>query len=96
MEEYGMLLERDYCRPGCDGCLGSCPNDVPIHDILRYRLYFNNYGREKHAMERYASLSRTRSAAGCEACSGPCVQSCPFGLPVRDKLIQAHSELSLG
>ncbi|MGD8415089.1 MAG: aldo/keto reductase [Candidatus Latescibacterota bacterium] len=96
MKEYGMLLDRDYCRPGCDGCLGSCPKDVPIHDILRYRLYFNNYGREKHAMERYASLPLPRNAAGCESCSGPCVSSCPFGLPVRDKLIQAHNELTLG
>jgi len=96
MKEYGMLLERDYCRPGCDGCLGSCPQDVAIHDVLRYRLYFNNYGREKHAMARYASLPAGRNAAGCEACDGPCVSSCPFGLPVRDKMIQAHSELTIG
>jgi predicted aldo/keto reductase-like oxidoreductase len=96
MKEYGMLLEHDYCRPGCDGCLGSCPQDVAIHDVLRYRLYFNNYGREKHAMSRYASLPAGRNAAGCEACDGPCVSSCPFGLPVRDKMIQAHSELTIG
>jgi predicted aldo/keto reductase-like oxidoreductase len=96
MKEYGMLLEHDYCRPGCDGCMGSCPQDVPIHDVLRYRLYFNNYGREKYAMARYGSLPAQKNAAGCESCSGPCVSSCPFGLPVRDKLIQAHSELTLG
>jgi len=96
MEEYGMLLDRDYCRPGCDGCLGSCPHNVPIHDVLRYRLYFNNYGREKYAMERYASLPSGRNAAGCASCDGPCVSSCPFGLPIRDKMIQAHSELTIG
>jgi predicted aldo/keto reductase-like oxidoreductase len=96
MKEYGMLLERDYCRPGCDGCMGSCPQDVPIHDILRYRLYFNNYGREKYAMERYASLPDKKNAGGCKSCNGLCVSSCPFGLPVRDKMIQAHSELTLG
>jgi predicted aldo/keto reductase-like oxidoreductase len=96
MKEYGMLLDRDYCRPGCDGCLGSCPRGVPIHDVLRYRLYFNNYGHEKHALERYASLPAGTNAAGCEACDGPCVSSCPFGLPVRDKMMQAHSELTIG
>jgi predicted aldo/keto reductase-like oxidoreductase len=96
MKEYGMLLDRDYCRPGCDGCLSACPYDVPIHDILRYRLYFNNYGREKYAMTRYSSLPSSRNAAGCASCDGSCTASCPFGLPVRDKLVQAHSELTLG
>jgi predicted aldo/keto reductase-like oxidoreductase len=96
LKEYGMLLDRDYCRPGCNGCLGSCPHDVPIHDVLRYRLYFNNYGREKYAMEKYAALPAGRNAAACESCDGPCVSHCPFGLPVREKMIQAHSELTIG
>jgi predicted aldo/keto reductase-like oxidoreductase len=63
---------------------------------LRYRLYFNNYGHEKHAMERYALLPENKSAARCVSCEGLCNASCPFGLPVRDKLIQAHSELTIG
>ncbi|MDH3215183.1 MAG: aldo/keto reductase [Candidatus Krumholzibacteria bacterium] len=96
MQEYGLLLDRDYCRPGCDGCAGSCPHDVPIHDILRYRLYFTNYGREKYALQRYASVAASRKASKCIACGGPCVTACPFGLPVRDKLVQAHAELTLG
>lgn len=96
LQEYGTRLERDYCRPGCDGCLGSCPRDVPIHDILRYRLYFHHYGREKYAMARYRSLPAGKTAAACASCEGPCISACPYRLPVRDKLIQAHSELTLG
>lgn len=96
LKEYGLFLDRDYCRPGCDGCLGSCPRDVPIHDIFRYRLYFNNYGQEKYALARYASLPASRNASGCESCHGPCVSSCPYGLPIRDKMQQAHAELTLG
>lgn len=95
LEDYGLLLDRDYCRPGCDGCVGSCPHGVPIHDILRYRLYFNNYGREKHALERYASLPEGRTAANCTGCEAPCVAACPYGLAIKDKLVQAHSELTL-
>ena len=45
LKGYGMLLDHDYCRPGCDGCLNACPYGVRISDIFRYRLYFNNYGR---------------------------------------------------
>ena len=95
LEEYGMLLDRDYCRPGCDGCVSACPHGVPIHDILRYRLYFQSYGREKYAMSRYASLPASKSAERCASCTGPCTASCPFGLQVRDKLNEAHIELTI-
>jgi predicted aldo/keto reductase-like oxidoreductase len=96
LEEYGSLLNKHYCRPGCDGCLGSCPSNVPIHDILRYGLYFNSYGREKYAMSRYASVPRSKNVTQCGACEGPCTAACPFGLPVRDKLLGTHSDLTLG
>lgn len=95
LEGYCRLLDGEYCRPGCDGCLDVCPNKVPIHDILRYRLYFNNYGREKYAMELYNSLPSSRSAKQCSDCSGPCSNACPFRIAVRSKLIQAHSELTV-
>jgi predicted aldo/keto reductase-like oxidoreductase len=95
MDDYGMLLDRDYCRPGCDSCLGSCPHEVPIHDILRYSLYFNNYGNEKHAMERYASVPDGRTASNCADCDAPCVSACPHGIAIKDKLAQAHVDLTL-
>jgi hypothetical protein len=93
LKEYGLLLDHDYCRPGCDACLAACPNRVPIHDILRYRLYFHNYGREKYAMGLYAALHASKKAGQCSSCAGPCTSHCPFRVPVRDKLIEAHSEL---
>ncbi len=95
LEGYGTLLTCDYCRPGCDACLAACPNHVPIHDILRYKLYFNNYGREKYAMGLYAALPQERSANQCATCSGPCVAYCPHNIKVKDKLIEAHTELTV-
>ncbi len=94
LEEYGLLLDRDYCRPGCGACLSACPSDVPIHDILRYRMYFHSYGREKYAMGLYAALPDARRAIRCSSCSGPCTDRCPHRLSVRTKLIEAHSELT--
>ena len=95
LKGYGMLLDRDYCRPGCSGCLAACPHSVPIADILRYRLYFNNYGEEKHAMSLYRKLPSARSAERCASCPGPCEATCPHGLAIRSKLLEAHSELTV-
>ncbi len=94
LKGYGMLLDRDYCRPGCSGCLAACPNGVPIADILRYRLYFGSYGEEKHAMSLYRKLPRERSAERCASCEGPCEATCPHNLAIRSKLLAAHGELT--
>lgn len=95
LEGYGMMLDRDYCRPGCSGCLNACPHQVPIHDILRYDLYFKSYGREKYAMKKYASLPGSRNADHCLDCSGICEVSCEFKLPIRSKLLKAHDTLTV-
>jgi predicted aldo/keto reductase-like oxidoreductase len=95
LKGYGMLLDRDYCRPGCGGCVAACPNGVPIADILRYRLYFGSYGEEKHAMSLYQKLPRERSAERCASCEGPCEATCPHSLAIRSKLLAAHGELTV-
>ena len=95
LKGYGMLLDRDYCRPGCGGCLAACPHSVPIADILRYRLYFASYGEEKNAISLYRKLPRSRSAERCASCAGLCESTCPHGLAIRSKLVEAHAELTV-
>ena len=84
-----------YCRPGCGECFGSCPNDVPVSDILRYKMYFENYGDQKYAMEQYKQVPVQCSAAQCAECNAPCEAACPFDLPVKTRLTEAHSQLTL-
>ncbi len=95
LKGYGMLLDRDYCRPGCSGCLAACPHAVPIAEILRYRLYFHSYGEEKRAISLYRRLPADRSAARCVSCAAPCDGTCPNGLAIRSKLVEAHRELTV-
>lgn len=89
------VIGPQYCRPGCDACWGSCPADVPIWDILRYRMYFEYYGDEKHAIERYQRIPPAQRAAACARCAAPCEGACPYGLPVRARLLDADRMLSL-
>ena len=82
-----------YCRPGCSGCHEACPRGVPVADILRYKMYFENYGDEKFAMQRYAMLPASARPSGCEGCPAPCEAACPYGLRIRDRLRDADRQL---
>jgi uncharacterized protein len=93
LERYAHLYSREYCRTGCGECQGACAAGVEIASIMRYRMYFRDYGMEKRAMESYALLEN--KATACFGCSDPaCVGSCPYGLPVRDMLRDAHESMS--
>jgi aryl-alcohol dehydrogenase-like predicted oxidoreductase len=92
LDRYAALYGADYCRTGCSACEPACPLGVPIASILRFQMYFSDYGDQKRAMHEYAGLDRR--AEVCEGCAAaPCVGACPFGLPVAAKLMAAHRDL---
>lgn len=91
LRKYARLVHHEYCRPGCGACLDQCPSNVPIDDVLRYQMYARNYGRERAALEKYARLTTDGSA--CLHCAAPCERSCPFDLPIRQRLLEADRQL---
>jgi hypothetical protein len=95
LQRYDGLVARTYCRPGCGACLSHCPHDVPVDDVLRYRMYFEGYGREKEAMRLYAALDPGRRADRCASCDAPCAKACPFQIPIRERMAEADRMLSL-
>lgn len=96
LERYDQQIASHYCRPGCGECLDSCPRDVPIDDILRYQMYARSYGQEKIAMGDYARVPAERDASQCASCPAPCEAACPYDLPIRNRLTQAHRDLRIG
>jgi len=92
LDHYAALYGSDYCRTGCSDCEPACPVGMPIASILRYAMYFNDYGDQKRAMHEYAQLERKADA--CRGCAAaPCSPACPHGLPVAAKLQAAHRDL---
>lgn len=89
LEKYDRLVANDYCPPGCGECLSSCPADVPVDDILRYAMYYENYGQQRVGMEEYAKLPEARTASQCVDCRAPCEQACPSQLPIKARLLRA-------
>ena len=92
LERYDRAVAGSYCAPHCGVCLGSCPENVPINDVLRHRMYFEEYRSEKEAMDLYARLEINASA--CATCSAPCLGSCPLGIQIQERTKGAHALLS--
>jgi aryl-alcohol dehydrogenase-like predicted oxidoreductase len=38
LRRYDTRVAGTYCAPHCGACLSSCPEGVPIHDVLRQRM----------------------------------------------------------
>ena len=93
LDRYDQQIVGSYCAPHCGACLDSCPDGVPINDILRHRMYFEDYRAERQGIEAYAKLGQ--NAAVCASCSAPCTGSCPVGIPIQERLRGAHELLSM-
>ncbi|MBW2312973.1 MAG: aldo/keto reductase [Deltaproteobacteria bacterium] len=93
LEKYDREIVGSYCAPHCGACLGACPEELAVHDVLRHRMYFEDYGREKEAMQLYGALERNASV--CAGCSGPCLGACPIGVNIPDRMRDAHDLLTL-
>jgi hypothetical protein len=94
LDEYDRQILGSYCAPHCGRCLDRCPERLAIHDVLRYRMYFEDYGDQKEALRLYTGLER--KADVCASCSAPCLGACPVGIPIRERMMGAHELLSLG
>jgi len=94
LSRYREQAHSLYCRVSCTECLSACPSNVAVNDVLRYAMYFENYGMEKEAMAYYAEMEPYRKPLGCAECAGLCEKACPYGLRVRPRLLHSHDILT--
>jgi predicted aldo/keto reductase-like oxidoreductase len=92
LEQYAQLATGDYCRM-CETCVPGCPAGVRIPDILRFRMYYQNYGHRRDARESYAALASHQQTPACTECR-QCEQVCPARLAIVQKLKAAHALLA--
>jgi predicted aldo/keto reductase-like oxidoreductase len=93
LERYHALQGATQCRYGCGDCASACPLGVPISDVLRTRMYAEDYGDLSLARSEYAQLAG--GAAACLTCAHQaCAQACPHGLAIPELTRRAHSAIS--
>jgi aryl-alcohol dehydrogenase-like predicted oxidoreductase len=88
LERYDQQILGSYCAPHCGACLDRCPENLAIQDVLRYRMYSEDYGWHREGARLYARLETNASV--CASCSGPCLGSCPVGVPIPERTRDAH------
>ena len=93
LETYDEKVAGVHCFQHCGQCLGACPEGLRIDDVLRHRMYFEDYGDEKEAMRLYSMLPV--QADVCLGCSAPCTGACPHGIPIQERTTGAHELLTL-
>jgi hypothetical protein len=92
LDLYAETASDDYCRL-CETCVPHCPVGIRVPDLLRYRMYYKNYGHREDARELYAALPPERQVPACTRC-GACQKACPNGLAIMEKLQEAHRLLA--
>jgi predicted aldo/keto reductase-like oxidoreductase len=85
-------LSPRYCR-ACGSCRGTCPQGLPVHDVLRYLTYAEGYGEFALARERFQEMDEELRAVSCRDCSA-CAVRCPNGVRVPERLIRAQELLA--
>jgi uncharacterized protein len=93
LEEYASLFSDQVCR-FCNACESSCPEQVRIADILRFSMYYHEYGQQERATTSYARLLAAERAAHCANCAGMCADACGYDLPVKSLLLRADAALA--
>ncbi len=93
LERYEARNAATQCRYGCGDCLSACPVGVPISDVLRTRMYAEDYGELAYARSEYAALGAGASA--CLSCAHrACTGACPHGLDIPELTTRAHRTIA--
>jgi len=81
LRRYAQRTQASQCRYGCLGCEGACPRGHPIPDLLRARMYAEDY--EAPELAAAALRAEGLSSDACAGCDGsPCADACPHGLAI--------------
>jgi uncharacterized protein len=81
LRRYAQINGTSYCRQACSACEDWCPNEVPIADVMRTRMYAKDYRDLRFARTEYSLLER--NAEACLTCTAkPCAGACPYGVAI--------------
>jgi predicted aldo/keto reductase-like oxidoreductase len=88
-----LAAQLDYIRPlycrMCGDCQGTCPQGLPVADMLRFLTYAEGYGQFALGREHFLALPEEVTRVRCRLCPS-CSVNCPNGVQVAERLIRAQ------
>ena len=92
-DEKVLAAQLEYIRPlycrGCGQCSGSCPQGLPVSDVLRYLSYAEGYGEYSLGRNHFLELPLKVRQVRCDRCP-TCTIQCPNGVRVAERLTRAQ------
>jgi predicted aldo/keto reductase-like oxidoreductase len=77
----------------CGHCRANCPDGLAVDDVMRFRMYAEDYGDRDIARAHYEKLPANWKATLASG-KGVTDATCPYGLPLAAELKQAHRWLA--
>lgn len=77
----------------CGQCRSDCPDGLAVDDVMRFRMYAEDYGDHDAARSHYVEMPDSWKATLASG-KGITDKTCPYGLALSDELKHAHRWLA--
>ena len=93
MTQYAGETSSGYCAGCAEICEEAIAYAAPISDILRYLMYYCNYGDQRHAIRLFKELPSDTRKHIMQIDYSKAEQNCPQKMPIAQLMRKAVSKL---
>jgi predicted aldo/keto reductase-like oxidoreductase len=94
LDQYARETASNYCA-GCSNiCQTTLAEDIPVADVMRYLMYYENYGDQKRARSLYSKLSPATRKRLVNMDYSLAEIRCPQGIPIARAMKKAQKILT--
>jgi predicted aldo/keto reductase-like oxidoreductase len=93
MAQYARETSYGYCAGCAEKCEEAIANTVPISDIMRYLIYYDNYGDQQQAMQLFNKVPLDTRRRIKQVNYSKAERCCPQGMPIAQLIRKAVTKL---
>jgi predicted aldo/keto reductase-like oxidoreductase len=93
MDQYAQVTSGGYCTGCAEICEKAIANEVPISDIMRYFMYYENYGDQQQAIRLFNDLPPDTRKRILRIDYSEAERCCPQNMPIAQLMQKAVASL---
>jgi predicted aldo/keto reductase-like oxidoreductase len=82
LNDHAAETACGYCAGCARLCESSVTADIPISDVMRYLMYYHNYGHRRQAAEKFARIPESSRRLLTEVDYSKAEKECPQNIPI--------------